>query len=93
LFVLSALYIATAVLTILSITLNDQRFQESGEELTPGLPFRLEGIAGGEETALFFLVFIALINFLVMVITFALLYLGSSSFSLPPFFLKSIKKK
>jgi len=75
LFCLLFLYVADAVLAILSITLNSQVLAEGSQQISNVVPFQLQGIVGDDDTAMFLFVLLIIINVIVAILTFALFIL------------------
>ena len=91
------LYVANAVLSLLSITLNYQPATQDSSQIAPVVTFRLYGIAGSKDTQIFLFILQVVVNVVVMFVTFAILFLRKLSsfvsisfsffffFFLPPF--------
>jgi len=75
LFCLSILYVASAVLSILSITLNTQQATQGSDQITPLVTFQLYGVVGDSVADIPFFVVLVVINLAVFFLTFVLVAL------------------
>jgi len=72
------LYVANAVLSLLTITLNyEQEDSNYSQELAPVFYFQLNGIAGGEGAQLALFIILVVINLGVIFLTFSILVFGN----------------